>query len=164
MKSQNMYYFVYIYILWNEYVALYELLFFRLLSLSIKGSAKEEPKQVLTFSLCQIMFFFSIEWTKVDVISVSVARNFRDLTSLGLSHSPLFHCMIWRQSGFLRKRNYKSNTFLDNNLNKWLRIQNSNSRMRRLHERRIFTNIQKAFHWARVSLSYFTFTVFSWKT
>ena len=81
---------------------------------------------------CVKYFFFSIECTKVDVISVSVARNFRDLTSLGLSHSPLFHCMIWRQSGFLRKRNYKSNKFLDNNLNKWLRIQNSKTRMRRL--------------------------------
>ena len=46
-------------------------------------------KKVLTFYLCQLLIFFSIEISaKIDVIFVSFAHNSHDLSNLELSRTP----------------------------------------------------------------------------
>ena len=62
-------------------------------------------KKVLTFYLCQLLIFFSIEISaKIDVIFVSFAHNSHDLSNLELSPTP--H-ICYRHM----KQNYMSKTF-----------------------------------------------------
>ena len=54
------------------------------------SSAMEEPYEVLTFNLCQLLIF-SIDCTRVDII----ARNSRDLTNRELSKAKCRYINIW---------------------------------------------------------------------
>ena len=67
---------------------------------------------------------FSIEWTKIDVMFVSVGLNSRNLlNSLELGPSPHVSSLLWNKSCFLLSNHIRVKTFLNVNTTMWSRTR-----------------------------------------
>ena len=70
------------------------------------------------------VMLFSIEWTKIDVIFVSVGRNDRKLlNSLELGPSPHVSSLLWKNSCFFISNYILVKTFLNVNTTMWSRTR-----------------------------------------
>ena len=72
--------------------------------------AIEEPKEMLIFNRCQSVIFcpIAVDCTKVDVVFVSIARNFRDLSSV--EFIPALHMYAVKSGMFVHQPRAGSGT------------------------------------------------------